>query len=942
MAETEEASTTPLSLSASATTSPRAGKGLFQFEHTPPSDAAYQQQNLNLRSIKDNERRYALEQLQQCDNLREGEVPLFIGMVKRTRLPETKKQKPTRRVLVIGKYRILSIVRKKLGGHKISRNFHLLELIEINQQERDKASFTFVAANDKKQRLAGIVLYGAAVPEIIYCLRIAYLRITCGFPTDYGFTLRAPSALLLPLDAQYTQMDPEVVGPANGFIETYLAQCNYLGVEPNNQLVQFICDLWAKHITELNLTLCPGFEPKSAVSFHLEPIIGALTHNTYFKSITIEDVARKEALHAVIMALRFNQTLTKITLAYLPDLSAENCMELRNAVINNPHIKIQMLDFQGTSISTKGAAHLATALEALPHSLHTLIISESNIGTKGMQEVIMALCKNFGMSLGLQVLDLSQNKLDEGCSKWLETWLEKSGEHSHLRKLMMSRCGMMDLTFIAKPLRQLNRLVELDISHNKVDDGITQLIRVALEDTTTLENLKLEHCGLSGYNAAAILTALGTNKKLQNTKLNIADNELPDTDADMLANAVKKTLNLHTLNISKNKLKYAGLIQIVDALRMAVLPKIHTLVLDNSVDLAKHLNGTAVAEALIALINPPDSTIRVLSIAGAFNKAVVPLLERLSSKSPLEEFDISNNKIGDSGAVALSEMLRDNTSLKVLKCDNNGITLTGWLSFLSLFMYNHTLQWMDHPWQDYARVYASYANSPQGERKRQKLRETLLSIQRAIESNNVSFRGWFPVEDAMDPPALARTDPAPSDVTPKYAVPPELDEFARSVKMQESEARKRRANGSMIVNPRASSGNVSLNSRTTRKEKESWEVAAPAQEPTKDAAMEGPLTILSNVVKSWKARYFVLKTDNVLYYWKSPQHVAKKSNGRVPLTGAKVMPLAQEGITKAYCIEVHTDVRTYFLCAGDKDEMDRWLAALKQVPYMIVVTARCL
>jgi hypothetical protein len=54
-------------------------------------------------------------------------------------LPETKKQKPTRRVLVIGKYRILSIVRKKLGGHKISRNFHLLELIEINQQERDKA-----------------------------------------------------------------------------------------------------------------------------------------------------------------------------------------------------------------------------------------------------------------------------------------------------------------------------------------------------------------------------------------------------------------------------------------------------------------------------------------------------------------------------------------------------------------------------------------------------------------------------------------------------------------------------------------------------------------------------------------------------------------------------------------------------------------------------------
>jgi hypothetical protein len=86
----------------------------------------------------------------------------------------------------------------------------------------------------------------------------------------------------------------------------------------------------------------------------------------------------------------------------------------------------------------------------------------------------------------------------------------------------------------------------------------------------------------------------------------------------------------------------------------------------------------------------------------------------------------------------------------------------------------------------------------QGERKRQKLRETLLSIQRAIESNNVSFRGWFPVEDAMDPPALVRTDPAPTDVTPKYAVPPELDEFARYL----SRARARNRQCARCTQPR--------------------------------------------------------------------------------------------------------------------------------------------
>jgi hypothetical protein len=35
--------------------------------------------------------------------------------------------------------------------------------------------------------------------------------------------------------------------------------------------------------------------------------------------------------------------------------------------------------------------------------------------------------------------------------------------------------------------------------------------------------------------------------------------------------------------------------------------------------------GTAVAQSLTNLINPEDSTLRVLSIAGAFNKAPTPV-----------------------------------------------------------------------------------------------------------------------------------------------------------------------------------------------------------------------------------------------------------------------------------------------------------------------------
>ena len=64
----------------------------------------------------------------------------------------------------------------------------------------------------------------------------------------------------------------------------------------------------------------------------------------------------------------------------------------------------------------KGCQYLASALEAWPHSLHTLVIANCGVGGKGMQYILSALCKNFGMSLGIEVLDLSENKMDVASS----------------------------------------------------------------------------------------------------------------------------------------------------------------------------------------------------------------------------------------------------------------------------------------------------------------------------------------------------------------------------------------------------------------------------------------------------------------------------------------------------------------------------------------------
>ncbi|KAL6046346.1 hypothetical protein QOT17_022248 [Balamuthia mandrillaris] len=892
---------------------------------------------LKLRPVKKDEFEFVVEALRVFEGEHSSsngnataaspEKPLFVGMLRRGRLPEvihkkTGQPKPgMKRVFAVGKYRVLMMKNSKLGRKTITRNFHLYELVDITQKHQWKANLTFQVHKDKKMRLVGFTVQGSRVPQLILAIRLAYLRITCGFPSEYGFQLHAPPHFLLPVDPSYVFSH---IGPAHGFLDTYLAQCNLLGVSFSHDLIQFICDIDARGITDLNLDLCPGFDPKSDVSFHLEPIIGALYHNTYFRSVRLDDVPRKEAVKQVLKALLHNKTLSKVTLSHLPSgegLTVAHCLLFRNAIINNNEHRLQILDFRGTTIaSSKAAEHLATALESMRHALHSLYISECGVNGKGMREILLALCIHLGMSLGIEVLDLSRNRLDDGASKVLETWLEKIGTHSLLRKLFLSQCAGIDLTYIAKPLRNLVHLQELDLSFNKtIDDGTTQLLRTALEDTKTLRSINVRACGLSGSNAAVLLTALCTNKNLVQTKMDLSDNNITEADAELFMVALRRNCNLQTLNLGRAKFKEKGFVAIIHALADPTTANtVENLLLSNAVEAKKPVQGLNIARALLSLANPAYTSLRRLNLCGGFDKVIIPFLQGLDPASPLHELNISFNKLGDAGALALSEMLRANQgSLRALWCDRNGITLTGWQSLLSAFIYNHSLLSFAYPWRDYNKCMSALASSEKGERKRKKLSKTLLDIQRTVESNCVAVRGWFPVLQAIEGNEEeedggesadcypARTDMAPTEVRPLVDVPTELQEFARRVKEE-----KLKGDGS-VFGAEASAGMTNAG-------------------PIVDLNKSGLLMKQAHVRKKWTPRYCVLK-DGDLVYWKEQVHFTegKKPQGKIPIRGSKVVTMTAQAVTRPFCFEIHTAQRTEFLSAKDKQEMDEWMASLQ-------------
>ena len=61
-------------------------------------------------------------------------------------------------------------------------------------------------------------------------------------------------------------------------------------------------------------------------------------------------------------------------------------------------------------------------------------------------------------------------------------------------------------------------------------------------------------------------------------------------------------------------------------------------------------------------------------------------------------------------------------------------------------MYNHTLLSMPYPWEDAAKLLSEYSNNPQGQRKKMKLKEVLIGIQKAVESNNTAIRGRYHID----------------------------------------------------------------------------------------------------------------------------------------------------------------------------------------------------
>lgn len=199
-------------------------------------------------------------------------------------------------------------------------------------------------------------------------------------------------------------------------------------------------------------------------------------------------------------------------------------------------------------------------------------------------------------------------------------------------------------------------------------DLIQVLVRIALNDPS-LKEVDLALHTLSDTGAEAVAEALKTNATL--TSLDLTSAEIGDQGVEFLAEALLVNTSLRHLDLQCNNFGEKGIQALCRALDEDRNRSLTSLRVFSSN--AGDTGALAMADVLRS-----NSTLCDLAFgSGVTDVGATILAQALRKNSTLTSLSLHSNDIADNGAIALADALAENTSLKTLNLEFNLLTELG-------------------------------------------------------------------------------------------------------------------------------------------------------------------------------------------------------------------------------------------------------------------------
>jgi Ran GTPase-activating protein (RanGAP) involved in mRNA processing and transport len=566
---------------------------------------------------------------------------------------------------------------------------------------------------------------------------------TCGVHPYFDVKIVIPPDQLDELSATFA------VGPANGFESAYLGQSNYYRSTPRRELVQYVEDLYAQQITELDLGEVPGCEGKSALAVDFNALGAALQHNTFFQSVKMVDVPQPKALQMVGHMMKSNGTMTKVVVR---NAEADCPVEVGEALGKNLILQTQILDISGNKIEPSSMVTLALGIREVTRQLTVLGLANCGLNDRSISSLFSALKTNWGFSLSLQDFDISGNKLDSSGNEALVSWLSAMKGASRLRRLGLSGVNLDGVRALPEIKLQLN-LEYLDLSHNNLRKIHQDSWNVDMPASSKLRSFNLSHTNLTPEVTTLVLNVLFNNANLSGLAINLAGLALGHKGGKLITLPLNNCKTMDTLDLSCNSLGKSGSAAVFDAMPQTVT-KLSVAGNFRSTN-AKDWVGTTLSELIKS-----HEALSSLDLSGRSKFRLKETLGQLSGvlqmNMTLTELNLSDNHMQDAAFAQLCQCLRTNGTLMSFYFDGNMLTVNGHQAFLRTIWYNRVITDWHYPVRDWNAA----GNS-------ERHRKILDQIQRHINGNG------DPAPKQQDPFSWYVEWPIPSSPAPPFVDIPE-------------------------------------------------------------------------------------------------------------------------------------------------------------------------